>query len=418
MTSAPGRPGAASPCYSARVERELVRAGLKEKRFLVRVEKKTLIQTLFMAKGATKGSRKTFADEGEARREFDKAVRKKMRVGWVFRPPRDEWKVGSVVFECFAPGGGGGAVLDLSPDGAQVLTAHVGAGARGYEINVVDVRSGAWRPLVKAASSSQTFVHTALFDRRGGVYFSLNEDTFHVNADGKGKRKVAGYREFSSAQFNPFVLQPHIDQSRRRLVVFDEKSRVKVLDVDDGERVVFEVSTHHATTECRGAGLSPSGKLLALYRPSRGVVYQHDDALHDTSNVVEVYDVDRGALKARLPFAQKIDHVGLAPDDGSLVLTWEYAQGPVGVGFDGTPLWQFDDDSRADRLDTAYTWAFSPDGSLLAVGRGRPELYDARTRSPVKLAGRHGYRTQRLVFSDDGGLLAASTDATCVLYAL
>ena len=28
--------------------------------------------------------------------------------------------------------------------------------------------------------------------------------------------------------------------------------------------------------------LSPSGRLLALYRPSRGVVYHHQDALHDT----------------------------------------------------------------------------------------------------------------------------------------
>jgi hypothetical protein len=50
---------------------------------------------------------------------------------------------------------------------------------------------------------------------------------------------------------------------------------------------VLEVDLGSATTECRAAGISPSGKLLALYRVSRGLVYSHADAMHDDTNVVE-----------------------------------------------------------------------------------------------------------------------------------
>lgn len=103
-----------------------------------------------------------------------------------------------------------------------------------------------------------------------------------------------------------------MDAARKRCVVLQAGNLVRVLDLET-ERTVHDFSTASPTTECRGLALSPSGKKLALYRPSRGVVYGHEDAISDTSSVVEVYDVDSGKRLASHDFKMKLGQVGFTP---------------------------------------------------------------------------------------------------------
>ena len=75
-------------------------------------------------------------------------------------------------------------------------------------------------------------------------------------------------------------VRPSQDAARRRLVVFDEGSVVRVLD--ERGRTVAQVPTASPTTVCRAGAISPSGRLLALYRVSRDLVYGQADARHGT----------------------------------------------------------------------------------------------------------------------------------------
>src|SRR5262249_40959675 len=150
-------------------------------------------------------------------------------------------------------------------------------------------------------------------------------ETWHLDLHSGVRKRVAGYQHFRTANFNPHVVRPTQDAARRRLVVFDAGNVVRVLE---GGRAVLEVSTASKTVECRAGGISPSGSLLGLYRVSRGIVYGHEDARDDTTNEVEVWDVDRGKLRRKLPFSVRLDQVGFDPKDEQLIVTRAYS-GPA-----------------------------------------------------------------------------------------
>ncbi len=366
---------------------------------------------------APKSTTKPFASAQEARRAWDKAVHDKLRDDFAFVRPFDETPVGGVVLVAFASGAGAGTLVDLSLDGRFAVTLGSDAKLTRYHVEVIEVATGARRRVFEHSNpATQNFVMAAFFDATGeAVYLAPRGETVRLDLATGATTRVAGYRESVDGRFNPFMVQPHTDRARRRVVVFDAGTHVRVLDRDD--RVRFSVCLASDTTECRAARISPSGRLLALYRVSRGIAYGHEDAKHDDTSVVEVWDVDAGTLRASLPMPTPVGEVGFTPDDGTLLVT-EYfsARGPIAYDLaTGEERWRLHDPHRPGELAACHAWEFSPDGSRLAVGHGATGLYEAATRASVPLEPAGMYRTPWVRFSDDGRLLASAEGGLCVV---
>ncbi|MFO0607864.1 MAG: hypothetical protein U0324_32170 [Polyangiales bacterium] len=365
---------------------------------------------------ALKASRKSFPSAQEARVAWDKAVREKLRDDFAFVRPFEETPVGGLLLCAFASGAGAGTLLDFSLDGRLAVTVGSDAKLTAYWVEVIEVATGARRRVFeRTVLARQGFVHAVFFDAAGeAVYLAPQEETLRVDLATGAATRVAGYDEHRTARFNPFVVRPHADLARRRVVVFDAGDHVRVLD--PAHRPIFSVCVASPTTECRAAEISPSGRLLALYRVSRGVVYNHDDARHDDTSVVEVWDVDAGSLRASLPMPRQVDGVGLSPDDATLLVSEQYAKGPIAYDLaTGAERWRLTEPYRPDELAQCHDWAYSPDGSLLAVGHGVTGLYDAATRAPVALEPAGMYRTPAVRFSADGSRLASAEGGLCVV---
>jgi predicted DNA-binding WGR domain protein len=387
------------------LERELVLAGApKEKHWHGRVDGQTLIQRTWTDGGKPRETVRSFADEEKARTEFSKLERKRMTDGYVFRRAAEEAGTGEAVLKMYGP-----VLHDLSLDGRTLAIAWYGTGAVRCRVILIDVATGARRVVHEEPTGSHSpYLHTAIFDQTGeGLFCQMYSDTWRLDLGSGAREKLASYREYRTANFNAYVARPSQDAARRRLVVFDEGDIVRVLE---GGRAVLEVSTASRTVECRAGGISPSGRLLALYRVSRGIVYSHKDALDDTTNEVEVWDIDQGKLRQKLPFPGQLSRVGFDPKDRHLIVTHGYASGPAAYELSsGKEVWRFGGTGETDHSAHCFSWAFSPDGSRLAVGREALCLYELAGLKPVPVPGQTGgYRVERVVFSGDGQLLAAT----------
>ncbi len=355
-----------------------------------------------------KAATKSFRSGQEARSAWEKAVRDKLRDDFAFVRPFDATPVGGVVLGAFASGAGAGTLVDLSPDGGLAVTVGSDAKLTGYHVEVIDVAKGARRRVFEQRDpSDQNFVHAAFFDAAGAsVYLAPRNETLRVELATGAATRVAGYAH-GGARFNPFVVAPHADRARRRVVVFDEGTHVRVLD--RAHRVLFSVCLEGRAAECRAARISPSGRLLALY-------LEGPDTVDDHAHVVEVWDVDAGTLRASRPMPTKLDAVGLAPDDATLLVTEQYAMGPIAYDLaTGAERWRLRDPYRPDEPARSYAWDFSPDDALLAVGHGSTGLYDVATLSPRTLEPAGAYRAPWVRFSDDGRLLASAEGGLCVV---
>lgn len=377
------------------MKKTLVLAGPKPKKVELALTGETISTITWNAKGAAKTTSKTLASPQLAAREFEKAVRKKLRDDYVVLGVPNP---GAIILEAFAAGGGGGAILDLSRDGRFIVTASMTKEASfGIKIELVEVATGLRTIIVEEPSGiRQNFLHAVMFDRDGkGLYFVLCDVTEYVDIATKQRTRIT-----KAAKIDSYVVQPSFDAERRRLLVIDGYV-VRVLD--EKRETLCEIDTTHASTECRGAAISPSGRYLALYIASRGVTYNHEDARSDTTNLVNIYDVETGSLWETITVDRKISALGLSPDEKELVVSWYYADGPAGLTIpSGEETWSAGDTNR--------DWAFSPDGTLLALsGERQPRVLTFPGREPaVELSAITDFgRCERVVISADGKRLAA-----------
>jgi hypothetical protein len=397
---------------------ELVKVGAKGAVRLCRlsIEGLDLVTAAGAAGKPLKVTTRAFADAQAVRIAYEKARREKLRDGFARVNDRERARPGEVVLEAFASSAGSGVLLDLSPDGRFAVTVGSTPKLTAFWVEIIEVATGARRIVYEgSAGTRQGFVHTVLFDATGAsVYLAVCDDTLRIDLATGVATTLVAIRDFHTPQFNPHVLRPHLDGARERLVVFDAGMVVRVLDREG--RSLLDVSNVAPTSEVRAARISPSGRLLALYRVSRWLIYGHEDARRDTTSLVEVWDIDAGVVKATIPCKEKLDAVSLDPADELLVVSWDYAQGPVAHDLaTGEERWRFADPWRTDRLADAYCWAYSPDGSLLAVGRGSTCLHEAATRAEIPLAEAGSGQTARVVFSADGSLLASAEGGCCVV---
>jgi predicted DNA-binding WGR domain protein/WD40 repeat protein len=365
-----------------------------------------------------KSTTKTLDSEQKARVAYDKTVRAKMRSGYVYLHPYDEASFGDVVFAGYASGSGAGALFDLSLDGQWAVTAGSNSNITKCWLALVNTLTGERKTVYeKQIAFGQLFLHTACFDACGeNIVYSLNDQTNLLHIETGESKTIAEYLQFTTARFNPFVVRPHFDHQRKRLVVFDAHTKLRVLD--EHLKTYFEIDLDHPTTECRAAKISGSGQFLAVYRISRGLVYSHNDALYDHTNEVDVWDLEKKSCIHTIEMDKKVDKVSLSADDKALLVSWEYAQGPVCIDLATQKIrWLFDDPTREDRLDTAYGWAHSPNGTMLAVARGTGQLYRASDREPIAMESTGGYshRSSRITFSGDGKLMGMLEDGCMVI---
>jgi hypothetical protein len=365
-----------------------------------------------------KSSTESHSDEFEAQSALEECARTKLRDGYVLALDRAEARPGSIVFACAAGGGGAGVVGDLSMDGRFALTAgHRGAPVAVW-VEVVDTVTGERRRVFEREHPRQLFLHSASFDRAGeNVLLSLDQETLLVELSTGAQRTLAQYGSGEHrSNFNPHVLRPKHDRDRSRWCVFDAGTVVRVLDERFG--AVCEIPLAHPTTELRAASVSPDGTLLALYRVSRGIVYNHSDAAHDQTQLIELRRTSDGALLRSIDVQRQLSDLTISPNNERLVVSWYYGRGPVLLdGSSGRELASAGDggDSRA------FGWDFDRSGRRLAVGSYGVELVDGASLAPVspQLDRWPGFGDTRVVrFCDDDRLLGAARAGALTLHKL
>ncbi|MCF2531826.1 WD40 repeat domain-containing protein [Yinghuangia soli] len=360
-----------------------------------------------------------------AAQEFRKQVRRKMHEGFAVLRVPDAARPGDLLLECTVPNRYVSSAFDLRPDGAEVAVATSLRDGSGAEIHLIDVATGVRRPVHTEPAAgphgtrAYTVLHALGYDSTGtALVFALDGETRRLDLRTGEIRVLASYRHLHDAHFNPYRLEPEWDASRTRLLVFDTGDTVRIQDADGTALFALPVAdpVTGPATECRAAALSPSGRLLALYRPSHGSMHRYGDA-------IEVWDVDTGTLRSRIqvpaPYPDnRLDRIGFDPDEKLIVANIEPAQGPFAFSAEtGELAWHTPAATRTEPDDPCFTWAYAPDGSLLAIGRQRADrgidLRDATTRepAPITLERIEGHRVRRLVFSADSRILAAGGDS-------
>jgi WD40 repeat protein len=387
--------------------RELVqwtKAG--QKRWRARIEGTALVTEAISGSRKPRESRKKLGSKAAAREELDRAVRKKMLEGYAYFRGRAGAAHGDRLFAMRPPGGFGSSTFDVDPEGRFVF---VGAGRGDPKAWVVRVDLGAERldqiSVAPDRPGGQLFIHAAAIDADGRTgYYALNARTRELDfATGK-ERVAAGFGGSSASHFNTFCVKPGTDAAHRRMLVLCPKDVLEVREIPAG-RTLCAVSLRSPTAECRSAALSPSGRLLAAYMASRYLVYQHEDARRDKTNEVRVFNVDDGSLIARVPMPEQVDEVGVTPDDGAVVVSLDSNRGPCAFEVEDGKL-RFAVRGEESSYGHCSAWAFSPDGSTLAVGDHTREvrLLDARSLAPrgVLSTGTGFSGVERLAFTAGG----------------
>ncbi len=355
---------------------------------------------------------KSFATGHAALKQFHTARRKKLIEGYI-RPLAAPQKTGQVRARLCLPHSQQHDYFDVHPSQPRVLVASEQRPRNENAwLHEVDLQAATTREVFHDDGNwyggSQTFSHRALYLGPTTALFAVNGRTWRVDlASGKAE-PLASYQEHANdAHFNPHCVWPSRDAAGERALVFDRGDRLRVVDRTGAE--LFAVSLASATSECRAGAISMSGRRVVAYVVSRHIIYGHADAAVDQTQEVRVWDVDSAKLLYQVPFNYKLDRVGLSPDDRQLVVLREYAQGPAIFDLDSKKRCHvFDDPHRDDRWATCRTWAYSPNGSMLALGGHGVRVVDPGNFQTIMHLHEphHGYHeTRHLEFSSDSRML-------------
>jgi hypothetical protein len=351
---------------------------------------------------------KSFPNAWEAERHLERELRKKLLAGFYAYEPEPPGHGGVVFLVGFRFGT---SCFDLHPDGRSALVGQVRADAHAVEIVHVDFATGTRSTVWSVESHYHSSLHAVRFERGGGsAIFALNENTHRIDLATREVTQLAGYRSMSMLDrpgvFNPYCVKPTCDASRDRWLMFDgDEVQVRAADAS----VLFRRDGRHPTCSIWRVTLSPSGRRVAVHIASRFIIFSHDDARADTTNVIEVWDVDSGGLLCMLdPGAHRLpNEMAISPDDGHLLMTvW---CGPPGVSVldlanpsrEPTPL------SLPEPQGHTFDMAFSPDRALLVLGgMNRVFIITWPSNVPLLDAPERARRVERVCLSDDGRLVA------------
>lgn len=364
------------------------------------VSKKTAVTTWSGSDLAKlKESTKKAKSSDDARGEHDKQLRKKIKGGFCYLRHGEATRGACLaLMQLNTPH------ASLSSDGRTIAYGKVTRDEKCAELYVADVDTGRRQLVHGQRADRQHFVHMVDFDDRDRIHWMVNHATSRV-VDSKAKLLANIEDKRREELFNPFVSRSEIDAAGRRILTFHKDG----FRVHEGGKIIFNHPVKRGKCEYRYAGLSPSGRLVAICYASRYVIYSHEDAKGDKTSEIQIFDVDSGKLEARVPMPAKSEmflRVGVSPDDSQVVIA-DYRNVFALDIASGKKAWT--------RKNTRL-WAYSPNGDLLAVAdRGcQVDLLDARTRRKVASFGKDGpwasphsdfHTTDRLTFCRDGSRL-------------
>jgi hypothetical protein len=391
-----------------------------QKRWRARIEGTSLVTESIAGTRKPRETRKALGSKKAAREELERALRKKMIEGYAyFRSPAGA-EPGERLFAMRPPGGAGSSTFDVDP-GARVVFVGAGRGDPKAWVVHVDLANQRLTQMNVAPDrpGGQLFIHAAAVDEGGAKgFYALNNYTRELDFATGTERVVAGFKGHPETHFNPFCVKPGADAAHRRLLLLKPKDVLEVRELPSG-KTLSEASVTSKTAECRGAALSPSGRLVAAYVVSRYLVYNHEDARGDKTNEVRVFNAEDGALIGRVPMPEEVSDVGVTPDDGAVVVTLEYKRGPCAFDIEtGKKRFALSGEERS--LGQCSAWAFSPDGSTLAVAGEGPEvrLLDARSLKPRGTLPIGYRRVGRLAFAAGGTQLFVGGGGLLEAYAV
>ena len=355
---------------------------------------------------------KAFDALDAARRFVDKAIREKMRQGFVFVRPWEEAGHGEVVFAALAPDNSVSDALDLHPDGHTLALGTTKKEAKGAALYLIDSRTGQRTEVTsfEAAGLQQTFLHAVLFDAAGdALYYALNGETRRHDLATGATDTLASFRDGHDARFNPHSVRPAQDKRRNRLLLFDRDDTVKVLE--GGSTTLFSNRVGTDAASCRFGAISADGAWLLLYIASRHVSMGADTAAEGRVSEVEVWEVDSGTRLFSVPMGYNLAKVDVSSDRSTMVMAHEFAQGPGLFELpSGREVYHCPEVGRTDRWATCHDWAWSPDESSLVVGARGPWCLELTTREVTHPQRESNQRSRRIFFSDDGRLLCEGGD--------
>lgn len=145
--------------------------------------------------------------------------------------------------------------------------------------------------------------------------------------------------------------------------------------------------------------LSPDNKYIALINRQR-------IALYNFKNLLEIgLQPDESKMAKEVEKQVEFTAIAFSPDSTMLVATYNTVLGG------GIWIWQTTDGkllySSSDRVGWTYSLAFSPDGTMLALGNDAYiVLFDMQQLEPVRSWNAHTWIVDDLAFSPDGKVLA------------
>jgi len=360
-----------------------------------------------------KTNTKKCKDSGDANKKYDHTVKRKMADGFIRKNTNGSPKPGELLLHMRAPNNSGSEVLDIHPNGKMLAIGSNIGSYRGAEIHLLDLESNAMTLLYAVKPPNdivQIPLHTVHFNAAGDkILFQLDTEVKMLDIATQTVTDFAVYRPGDDGP-NPHAAAAMFDARRERYMYFDAGH---VMICDKVFKPIFKLALNYGKNkvESRLSCISPSGKYLALYQVSRFILYGHDEAASDKTNQIDIWDIDLHKLIKSIQVEElTLTDIGFNPAETEIIFAKGFAEGP---GFydiqTGELLRWFEDKDRDDRWYTCYSFAYSPNEEILAVGNS---LFDAKKhKKQLMLFSGYNARPYKIMFSSDGELFIQGGDS-------